>query len=111
MTIIDSIKRMLQDASDLKSLLWDLRVPPDDVPAKPERPLYVPTVLPEGLPPVYGTVPTDSGHHVVTVNGVATMAPRWPTYEEARRDAWERHWADERGEAALLAYQKAASDV
>lgn len=70
----------------------------------PMREMYVPPPLPEGLPPVYGSA-FHEGKWVVTVNGVKTSAPRWDTAEQARRDAWERHWADERGAKALAEYE------
>ena len=53
---------------------------------------------------MYGVAPSGE-RFVVTIDGTATMAPRWPAYEEARRDAWERHWSDERGAKLLAEYE------
>lgn len=69
--------------------------------------LYKPAPLPEGLPSVYG-VAAGGDKYIVTVNDIPTSAPRWETFEDARRDAWERHWADARGAVALAAFNARA---
>ncbi len=56
--------------------------------------------IPDGWPPHYGRAQNAGGRWVVTVCGVATLLPAWPTEEEARIDAWERHAHDPEPELA-----------